>query len=504
MGYLKKHAFVLIVLAILTGLYFFTRLYNLTGLPIFTDEAIYIRWAQIAHDDAAWRFISLTDGKQPSFVWVAMILLEFIKDPLVAGRLVSVLAGFVSMIGMFLLGRELFRNTKIGLITASLYVLYPFALVYDRMALYDSLVAMFIIWSLYFTVLLVRHVRLDLALIFGMIVGGGLLTKTNASFAFILLPFSLLLFPLKKKKFDKARLGKYILFVFAAVFIAIAMYSILRLSPFYHIIGEKNLTFIYSYSEWIQNPFAYVFGNLKGMIGWLAQYVTIPFLILATASFFVTRQFTREKLFLLAWFIVPFISLAFFGRVVYPRFILFMTVPLIVLGGFSLYYLSQYLKTNWLKVVVAFVFIAMWLVTDFFVITDMKKAAIASGDRDQFITGWAAGDGVDRTVMFLDEKAQNEKIFVGTQGTFGLMPYALEIYLSKNPNMTIKGYWPIDAAPPAELVEASKKMPTYVVFYQPCPGCARAGEAPTTWNLTKEFEVKKSDDTYYTVYKMNP
>src|SRR6266480_1947423 len=105
MRFLKKNAWVFFGLGIFT-LFFFTRFYNLLGLPIFTDEAIYVRWAQIAKNDATWRFISLTDGKQPMFVWIAMVLMKFIHDPLLAGRLVSVIAGFLSLVGVFFLTNE--------------------------------------------------------------------------------------------------------------------------------------------------------------------------------------------------------------------------------------------------------------------------------------------------------------------------------------------------------------------------------------------------------------
>lgn len=505
MQYIKKHMVPILLLGLLIVLYFATRLYGLGALPIFTDEAIYIRWAQIANADAAWRFISLTDGKQPSYIWIAMVLMEFVKDPLIAGRLVSVAAGFFSLIGIFLLSREVFKNTKLGLLTALLYVLYPFTLVYDRMALYDSLVAMFIIWSLYFNVLLARHVRLDLALILGMIIGGGMLTKTSANFGFILLPFSLLLFQFKhQNKVDKRRLGKWFIFAIVAFTVAQMIYALLRLSPFYHIIGEKNLTFIYSFSDWFQSPFAYVFGNLQGLTGWLVEYMTIPFLVLATASFFVSKKFTKEKLLLLVWFIVPFMALAFFGKVIYPRFTLFMTIPLLILGSYSLYCLMMYTKQIWMKVLLFFVFTAMWLYADFYILTDFQKAPIAQGDRDQFVTGWAAGNGVSETIQFLEEKSKDQKIFVGTQGTFGLMPYALEIYLSQNPNIKIQGYWPIENTPPQELASASATMPTYVIFYQPCPPCEGNGVAPMEWPLTQISQIEKGKDTYYTLYELKP
>ena len=90
------------ILAVLSlvGLYFSTRLVNLTIIPIFTDEAIYLRWGQIALADPRWRFISLLDGKQPLLIWLFLPALKLIADPLVAGRMVSIFAGCMGMIGM--------------------------------------------------------------------------------------------------------------------------------------------------------------------------------------------------------------------------------------------------------------------------------------------------------------------------------------------------------------------------------------------------------------------
>ena len=504
MGTFIKKYYLFFSLAGIILLYFFIRLFNILSLPIFTDEAIYLHWSQVAEHDASWRFISLTDGKQPMYVWIAMLFLKVVNDPLLAGRLVSVLAGYFSMVGIFFLGREIFKNSKVGLLSSLLYVLYPFALVYDKLAMYDSLVAMFIIWILFFTVLLVRHVRLDLGMILGMVIGGGMLTKTDADFGFILLPFSLLLFPFKKN-FDKKRFWQFIIFGLVAVVIANAMYQILRLSPFYYIIGQKNLTFIYSFHDWIREPFAFFMGNLKGLGSWFLSYITVPFLVLVIASFFVDKKFLREKLLLLIWFIVPFVALTFFGKVIYPRFILFMTVPLIVLGAYAMFVLQQMVKRQLFQFLVFIAFASAFLFTDFFLLTNFALAPIPQADKSQFLTGWPSGVGVSQTVSFLQQQEKNGKVYVGTEGTFGLMPYALQIYFYNDPNIIINGFWPVDNTLPKEILAASHKMPTYVVFYQPCPSCQAAGIAPTSWNVSKIFSIKKLDsETYYTLYKVNP
>src|SRR3990167_4486515 len=125
MDFLKRYKLEILILAALALIYFVSRFYSILSMPIFTDEAIYIRWAQIAKQDANWRFISLTDGKQPMFIWLMMISLRFVHDPLLAGRVVSVGAGFMTMLGMYLLGKEMFKSNRIALISSALYVFFP-------------------------------------------------------------------------------------------------------------------------------------------------------------------------------------------------------------------------------------------------------------------------------------------------------------------------------------------------------------------------------------------
>src|SRR3990170_7284011 len=97
---LSKKNLLFIFLLIL--IYFLTRLYRLDQFPIFSDEGIYIRWAKVAWHDASWRFISLTDGKQPLQTWGTIPFLKlFPNNALLAGRLFSVATGFVGLVGMF-------------------------------------------------------------------------------------------------------------------------------------------------------------------------------------------------------------------------------------------------------------------------------------------------------------------------------------------------------------------------------------------------------------------
>ncbi len=76
----------LLLIGGIIAVYVFTRLYRLDNFPIFSDEGIYIHWAKTAWHDAAWRFISLTDGKQPLQTWGTIPFLKlFPNNALLAG-----------------------------------------------------------------------------------------------------------------------------------------------------------------------------------------------------------------------------------------------------------------------------------------------------------------------------------------------------------------------------------------------------------------------------------
>jgi 4-amino-4-deoxy-L-arabinose transferase-like glycosyltransferase len=456
---------IVLLIAALFALYAVTRLTNLTKLPIFTDEAIYIRWSQIGSRDANWRFISMVDGKQPLFTWIMMVLLRFIRDPLVAGRLVSVIAGFFTTIGIWLTAQELFKSKKIGFIADFLYIVIPFGLFYDRMALYDSLVATFSIWNLYLAILLVRRSRLDVAVILGLTLGMGMLNKTSGFLSLYMLPGTLLLFDWRRDKRIR-RFLCWIGFAAAAAVISQLLYSVLRLSPLFGMIGQKDAVFIYPFQEWLTHPFNFFLGNIHGLFDWAIHYLTWPVFVAAMLSGFSLWKHTREKLLLLGWWFAPFVALALTGRVLYPRFILFMTLPLMILSGVAVWWIWNHFKGSvWRWVLLVVLFFGSFY-TDYYIITNPMYAPIPNADAGQYINDWPSGWGIPEVNAFLLKESQKGKISVYTDGTFGLLPYAVELYLVDNPNVTIKGLYPIPSDIPKELTDQANLTPTYMIFNQ--------------------------------------
>src|SRR5260221_12413186 len=103
-------------IAVLLGILvvaFVIRIYHLTILPVFADEAIYIRWSQVMGAEATLRFLPLSDGKQPLYMWVLMFVVRRFSDPLFISRLLSVFCGLGTTIGIFTLTSILFKNKKV-------------------------------------------------------------------------------------------------------------------------------------------------------------------------------------------------------------------------------------------------------------------------------------------------------------------------------------------------------------------------------------------------------
>jgi len=452
-----------LILLFILLLAFLLRVLNLTGLPIFTDEAIYIRWTQIANGDPAWRFISLTDGKQPLFIWFNIISQRVFSDPIFAGRFVSVLAGVFTSLGIYFLGKELFSK-KTGLFAAFIWAVFPFALWHDRLAMMDSLLACFFVWGYYLEILLAKRLKLDIALVLGVVIGAGMLTKSSAQFLLYLLPFSLLLIK-KKSKFSKKDFFLWLKLAAVAVFSALLINSVQRLSPFYYIVGLKNLTFLYSTDEILSfgvwKGILRFWGNAKSLSSWLAVYSTI-LLVFVLIPLLEFKKKWREKLLLLIYYFFPFLALAFFAKVIYPRFMLFMTIPLIILAGEGLNKILS-IKKSYFPAAICLILFSYIFYFDSQIVFNQINAPLPANDRGQYIDDWPAGWGVKEVSAILAQKAENEKIVLGTEGTFGLTPAAFEIYLKDNPNIEIKGFWPISDGM-VWLKEKSLEKPTFLVL----------------------------------------
>ncbi|MDP3973524.1 MAG: glycosyltransferase family 39 protein [Candidatus Daviesbacteria bacterium] len=494
MNLLLRYRREILILIVLIGAYFILRLPNLTLQPIFADEAIYIRWAQVMKSEPTLRFLPLSDGKTPLFMWSMIPFFKFFEDPLFAGRFLSVLSGLITLLGVFALSWKVFGK-RVALWASLIYVVVPYTIFFDRMALVDSLLSAFSIWSIFFAIWLAQKVRLDLAMILGFILGGGILTKTPGMLSLFLVPLSFLAF--RRVGGDKYKLVRLVLFWGVAIGIALFMYNSLRLGPNFHLLSSRNADYVFSPLELIGRPLDPFIPHLKDMADWFPKLLGWPVILAGFVGIFgVIRERNKLRILVLLWALLPLLIEMAFLRTFTARYLLFTIPPLLVVAGYGVEKISNFNLSTSLgtrfpisNIVITWIILVALLLPNLYfnylLLTNPQKAPLPREERIGYFEDWTAGYGFSEIAQFLMEKKKEGPVTVGTEGYFGTLPDGLYIYLDKAGIQVV----PDQATVSAKLLDAAQTNQTFFVANK-----SRLLEYTKQLKLIKEYPKAQSPD----------
>lgn len=458
MKLLFKHKAELALLLILIAFYFVLRLPNLTLQPIFADEAIYIRWAQVMRAEPTLRFLPLSDGKTPLFMWVMIPLFKIFEDPLFAGRFLSVISGFFTLTGVYFLSKKAF-SVKVAFWSGFLYVITPYTVFFDRMALVDSMLAGFTVWAVYFAIWLLKSLRLDLAMILGYLFGGAILSKTPGLLNLLILPVSIIGFNREK---GRSRLVKLVIFWGVAVAIALVMYNMLRLGPEFQKLSARNSDYVFSPIELAGRPLDPFIPHFHDIADWFPKLLTWPILFsVVIGIFYLFFPIHRLGIVVLLWAFIPLLLNMAFLKTFTARYLLSSIPLLLILGGFGVTKLLPrlaYIKRFPVALMLV-VLLPLPLYFNFLLLTSPEQAPLPREERKGYLEDWTAGYGFSDIAKFLLEKSKDQKVTVGTEGFFGTLPDGLYIYLDKAQISIVPSHGTISA----QVRDAAKESLTFFV-----------------------------------------
>ncbi len=444
----KNNSWVKILLFLIAiGFYFFSRIWHLTAIPVFGDEAIYIRWSQIIKNEETLRFIPQTDGKQPLFMWLTSLFLRVISQPLIAGRIVSVVAGFFTLIGIFLtvsiypsffeqsfspikfIKNSSKNNFYLGLLSSVIYIFLPFSFFFDRLAVPDNLLSALGVWSLFISLLLAKFRRLDLALILGMVLGLSWLTKSPAIY-FIALSFGTYFI------FNLDYLKTLYLPIISTL-LSFLIYNLLRLGPQFHMIALRNRDYIWPLSEIIKHPLDPFKSHFGSALTIFSQYISWPILILSLIGLilYLFYQKNTQLMVLVAWALLPLLANSAMARVFTARYILFILPPLVILITISL---SVWFTKNITKIVFLFILLIPNIIWIKNISSDPFNFKLPSTETG-YLHDWTSGWGISQAADFFKTRSLEANVIVGTEGSFGTLPDGLQIYTDGVPQLTVIG-----------------------------------------------------------------
>lgn len=280
------------LLLILSCAFLFSRLVNLTLLPIFVDEANYLDWGWRETHTANFLFYSLYDAKPPFLMWLFGISQNFFPDPLFAGRLVVVLFGLLTLIGLYLISPP----------SSLLYLTSPIFYFFDRQALMESPLCAIGVWSYYFLTRYLEKPRLKYLLTDGAVIGLGIFTKTNAAIFLFPTLIILALQTLTSKSFTPATHSIFMLLTVALVL------SPLLFQPQFWLSFSKNSLYSFSLIEILHFPLIFWLTNLWAYLQMAFWHLT-PLIFLATVLGLFTRSITLKL-----WVVLPLLILIITSR----------------------------------------------------------------------------------------------------------------------------------------------------------------------------------------------
>jgi hypothetical protein len=438
-SYKGEDKYISIECMVLLGLYFATRLINLTLLPVFNDEAMYVHLAQtMGHD--LFAPLEIRDGKF-TLAWMTAIFLIFPGDPLRSARWASVFASGLSLLGIYLIGRQIYSR-RVGTTAAILYLVSPLMLFHDRMLLADVMLNTCGIYTLLFSLLLMKRDRLADTLGVGLSMGLGILSKLPGAFFLSIPLITSLLIP----KAHKGRLAKKLLLSYC--FPGLMILPVLlhpSLGEFtgkveeFSVRTSKGLTV----SAWMELTKR----NAIMVLNDLVSYLILPILLICGISLAIAIYRKDKKGLLLSMLsLLPFLGLAGSSKGwLPPRFFLFVFSPLLVLaawgiaeiadGAASLLHKRTNLSPHALGVTQN-VFLSGLLIAlsipsigfDHAILSNPTRAPLPRVDRVQYVEGWPAGYGIPEVVTCIREQTNGKKVKAIANSSGGIPGDALSMY----------------------------------------------------------------------------
>lgn len=407
---MKPNLRVIIIGTLIVAIAAVLRFVNLNSWPVFADEAIYVRWAQVMKAESSLRFLPLSDGKQPLYMWTMIPLLKVFSDPLIAGRVLSGLTGIISVLGVGLLGYLFTKDVNRGLTAAAIYAVVPYTVLFSRMALVDSMLVMFIIWGLLFFEISIEKQRWDFSMLAGFAFGFAWLTKSPAMFSLFLLPSIFFL-----HKWRWINLG----YLVTTLVIAFGMYNILRLGPEFHMIAIRNLDYVWPLSEILKHPLDPLKPHVVDAWNFFWYLLTPIGLLLALVGI-------RKNWVIALWWLIPIFAQATIARGFTARYLLF-TVPFAVL-----------LVSKFNKYLLTLIIISA-LIIDGLILYKPESVPLPRNERAGYLEEWTAGQGIKEVSEKIIQMSKDGPVLVGSEGFFGTPFSALELYLNKASNVRIVG-----------------------------------------------------------------
>lgn len=224
---IKKSVVVLLVFIVALG--FFLRFANINNAPpgIYPDEAVNGIDAATANDTGHYQwFYEANNGREGLFMNLIAICFKIFGISVLGLKFPSIIFGTFTVLGTFLLARELFQKNRVGLVAAFLVSTAFWAINFSRISFRANMLPAVLVFSFYFLMRGMRTKKLSDFAACGAIFGLGLHTYIAFRIAPAIMVVMFITFLFTRKNFIKEYWKQILVFiVFCAIVAAPMLYT---------------------------------------------------------------------------------------------------------------------------------------------------------------------------------------------------------------------------------------------------------------------------------------
>lgn len=416
---------------ILLLVYFTFHLINLTLLPIFNDESIYIDWGW-SHTHMPGRlYDAQLDAKQPLMIWLFGFFQNFFTDPLYAGRFVSILIGAVTLLGIYKLTTKLL-NKKVAIIASLVFTITPIFVFYNKQALLEAGIACIGVWSCIALINVIKHSTVKNSIVLGTILGIGFFIKSSSLLFLASATIILALLAWKKKQIALLKAYGIVIVTFFCVDFLIF------LNPVFWETFHTNSRYAYTLSELLTFPIASWVNSALGFfeIGFI--FIT-PFILLT--SFIGMYLFYKKKIkysfiflsFFLIVLLLEVLSVKAQGQRYLVAFLPFLVIP----ASYVFYLFWE--GASWKKMLVIVTVSIPFLLTMLLTLNPEEYisqiAKISKFADTGYIRGQTSGHGINEAIQYMLKDSQGKPAMVLFGFNIGNPESAIDVYAQRSPNL---------------------------------------------------------------------
>jgi 4-amino-4-deoxy-L-arabinose transferase-like glycosyltransferase len=396
------------------------RLPNLRALPIFGDEAIFLRIARLVRADPSRNlWLPLNVPSAPLHPWLLALSLPIHPDPVTAGRLLSVACGalLVPALAVLVIRIQRFFSTDGGaagaaIAAAVLTVISPFFVFSSRLARVDALFALEVAAVTILSLEVATRAQpgdswIAPAVWLGFALGVTMLTRQAVAYVLWIVPVLAALLA------GRAPLQRILPAIGLALVVGVLVWGPMILAPgwpdiptrLFHIAASRP-------SVPLADRLTLFARNLGVATAAFWTYLTPPVALVAIAGTVALVRHRQVRLlgFLAAWELILLVPAALFAIDYFPRYALPAALPLLVAAAFGI---ASVISWSRPAGVILLAGLVAWGAVDVFRgERDWKSWPLLPVDRKQFVSGWSAGAASEAAAEFLESQSRRERISV--------------------------------------------------------------------------------------------